>query len=172
MPFGRLLRQVPPSQKNPDWQSFAPLHVLAQESPVHMLGAQLRMLPAVQTPAALQVLAAYSVDPVQRPGAHWVPAAYFRQAPLPLQAPSVPQVLTACCSHSLMGSWPSAMGLQAPAVLAMSQAWQMPVQALLQQIPSTQKPELHWAAPVQAAPLADRGAAPSGTKAPMRCWCS
>ena len=74
MPFGRLLRQVPPSQKNPDWQSVCAVQVEAQESPMQTLGAQLRMLPAVQVPAALQVLAANSVEPVQRPGAHWVPA--------------------------------------------------------------------------------------------------
>jgi hypothetical protein len=70
MPFGRLLRQVPLSQKNPDWQSVCAEQLDAHESPMHMLGAQLRMLPGVQAPAALQVLAAYSVEPVQRPGAH------------------------------------------------------------------------------------------------------
>jgi hypothetical protein len=75
MPFGRLLRHMFTSQKNPDWQSAAPLHTEAHESPVQTLGAQLRDPPAMQVPAAVQVLAAYSVDPVQRPAAHTVPAA-------------------------------------------------------------------------------------------------
>lgn len=34
------------------------------------------------------------------------------------------------------------------------QAWQVPTHAALQQKPSTQKPEVHWLAPVQAVPWA------------------
>jgi hypothetical protein len=75
-----------------------------------------------------------------------------------LQTPSVPQVLEGCCSHSLAGSWPSAIGVQVPAELVTLQAWQTPVQALLQQMPSAQKPELHCPAAVQAAPLVSSGA--------------
>jgi hypothetical protein len=40
----------------------------------------------------LQVAVGVSVDPVQVAIAQVVPAAYFRQAPLPLHVPSVPQV--------------------------------------------------------------------------------
>jgi hypothetical protein len=70
----------------------------------------------------------------------------------------VPQVLAGCCAQSLAGSWPSAIGEQVPAEPATSQAWQTPVQALLQQMPSAQNPELHCPAAVQAAPLLSSGA--------------
>ena len=48
------------------------------------------MLTAWQVPVPLQVRAGVNVDPVQPAATQVVPVAYRRQAPAPLQAPSVP----------------------------------------------------------------------------------
>jgi hypothetical protein len=52
-----------------------------------------------QIPEPSQVCAGVSVEPVQLAGTHWVPAAYVRQAPDPLQVPSVPQVEAEVAAH-------------------------------------------------------------------------
>jgi hypothetical protein len=87
-----------------------------------------------------------------------VPDAHSSQAPAPLHAPSVPQVDGACMAHSLSGSVPAVMAPQVPSAplpfFAAVHAWQRPVQAVLQQTPSTQEPDWHCAAVEQAAPLA------------------
>ena len=57
--------------------------------------------------------------------------------------------------HSLSGSVLLLTGEQTPSApvdLAAEQAWQVPVQAVLQQKPSTQKPDWHCVALVQATP--------------------
>jgi hypothetical protein len=81
--------------------------------------------------------------------------------PKPSQTPVVPQVLAVCEAHSLSGSTPAAMFPQAPLApepfLAAEHASHDPLQALLQQTPSTQKPLPHWPAPVQAVPLVSCG---------------
>ena len=74
-PWARLGRQEVASQKNPvrHWASRgaggAARPVLSRTT-----GAQLRVPPGLQVPAPSQVLAASSVDPVQLPGAHSLPA--------------------------------------------------------------------------------------------------
>jgi hypothetical protein len=50
-------------------------------------------------PAPLQVRAGVNVEPLQVAPAQDVPAAYTRQAPLPLQNPSVPQVAAPASAH-------------------------------------------------------------------------
>jgi hypothetical protein len=76
-PVGRLTWQVLlPSQKNPFWHSPSTLHIDAHEPlmqvwpPGHILVA-----PVWQVPAAVQVLASVSIEPVQLPGLHCTPAA-------------------------------------------------------------------------------------------------
>jgi hypothetical protein len=74
-----------------------------------------------------------------------VPAEAKAQAPLPLQKPVRPQVV-APAAHSLSGSVLALIAAHCPVaapVLAWTQAWQVPVQPPLQQMPSAQKPELH-----------------------------
>ena len=71
-PFGWHL---PAAQKDPAWQSVGPTQVSAQMAPMQMLGAQLREVPAVQTPCPVHVLTAVSVAPTHPPGAHTLPAA-------------------------------------------------------------------------------------------------
>jgi hypothetical protein len=73
-PVGRLTWQVPPEQKNPAWHCVASVQRVPHEAPMQTLGAQLRLLPAMQVPLPSQLRAPCSVAPVQLPGTHWVPA--------------------------------------------------------------------------------------------------
>jgi hypothetical protein len=78
----------------------------------------------------------------------------LRQAPLPLQVPSAPQVEAAAIVHWVagVGAWPAGIGEQVPALLVSAQDMQVPVQALLQQTPCAQKPDWQAAAAEQGAP--------------------
>ena len=73
------------------------------------------------------------------------------QAPAPLQAPVLPQVV-------VTGHWPAGavvpvvMNEQLPIPLTL-QAWQVPQGPVPQQTPSVQKPVRHWVPPVQAWPF-------------------
>jgi len=66
--------------------------------------------------------------------------------------PSVPQVAAVASGHWFRGSAPLGTLVQAPGVPASAQDLQVPVQAVRQQTPCSQKPELHSPAPPQAAP--------------------
>jgi hypothetical protein len=74
VPWARLGRQEVDSQKNPvrHWASL--VQAVPHEPFWQVCGAQLRVPPGLQTPAPSQVLAACSVEPVQLPGAHSLPA--------------------------------------------------------------------------------------------------
>jgi hypothetical protein len=82
-----------------------------------------------------------------------------RHAPDPLHTPRVIAVPLHVAGAQLpSGSWPSGIGAHVPSDCVVSDfahAWHVPVQAVLQQTPSTQKPEVHWRPDVQAAPLPD-----------------
>jgi hypothetical protein len=108
----------------------------------------------LQIPEPSQVCAGVSVEPAQLPGTHWVPATYVRQAPAPLQVPSVPQVEVDVVAHWEVGvgAWPVATGEQVPGLPLSAHDMQVPVQAELQQTPCAQNPEAHALARVQAAP--------------------
>lgn len=54
---------------------------------------------AGQVPLPSQVAAGVNIEPLQVAAAHEVPAAYFWQAPLPLQDPLVPQVAAPASLH-------------------------------------------------------------------------
>jgi hypothetical protein len=73
-PWSRLTRQVPPSQKNPVWQSAWTAQAAPHESPMHTAVPQLLLAPGLQTPLPSQLLAAFSVAPVQPPFPQTVPA--------------------------------------------------------------------------------------------------
>jgi hypothetical protein len=76
----------------------------------------------------------------------------MRQAPAPLQVPSVPQVAAVASVHWFSGSAPLGTLVHAPGVPTSAHDRQVPVQAVAQQIPCSQKAELHSPAPPQAAP--------------------
>jgi hypothetical protein len=81
---------------------------------------------------------------------HVVPDAHRAQAPVPLHTPVCPQVDMAVAVQALPGSLPAAALPQTPVV----QAWQTPLQAVLQQMPSTQKPDWHCDGTEHALPSA------------------
>jgi hypothetical protein len=78
---------------------------------------------------------------------HAVAEEYSRQAPLPLQKPSVPHDAAPRSAHWLFGSVPVATLPHTPfcpcPFAAALHAEQIPVQAVLQQTPSAQKPVAH-----------------------------
>jgi len=104
-------------------------------------------------PVPLQVRAGVKVVPLQADATHVVPVAYRRHAPLPSQAPSVPQVDAPWSLHWLNGSAPAATDAQVPTVPVRLHDRQMPAQAVAQQTPCSQKPELHSPAAPQVAPI-------------------
>jgi len=73
----------------------------------------------------------------------------------------VPHVDAACVAHSLSGSVPAPTGPQVPSMpapfLAREHAWQSPVHAVAQHVPSTQKVLAHWFPAVHATPVAFLG---------------
>jgi len=101
----------------------------------------------------LQVRAGVNVVPVHVAATHCVPAAYSRQAPLPLQLPSVLQADAPRSAHWFRGSAPLATLVQAPTVPVSAHDWHVPPQAELQQTPCAQKPEAHSPPAPQATPL-------------------
>jgi len=107
----------------------------------------------VQVPVPLQTEAGAWVDPVQVAGAHCVPAAYFWQAPAPLQNPLLPQLVAPASVHWASGSCPDGTLVQVPMLLVSAQDWQVPVQAVLQQYPCAQKLELQSVLAAHAEPI-------------------
>ncbi len=83
-----------------------------------------------------------------------VSAAYLAQPPRPSQTPVTPHVEGSVRAQIARGSArPAATDEQVPARSLWLQLTQAPVQALLQQTPSTQKPDAHWLASVQLVPV-------------------
>jgi hypothetical protein len=151
-PFGRL-PQLPPLQTLGATQSASVVQVPRQVPEVPQLYAP--QVPAVtvpHTPAPSHVRAGVNVVPVQVDAAQVVPFAYRRQAPLPSQVPSVPQVEAPWSAHWLNGSAPGATDAQVPTVPVSAHERQMPVHSVAQQTPCSQKSELHSAAAAQLAP--------------------
>jgi hypothetical protein len=101
----------------------------------------------------LQVRGGVNVEPAQLAATQIVPLAYIRHAPPPSQVPSVPQVEAPLSAHWPSGSSPAVTSVHVPAVPARLQERQLPVHAVRQQAPCSQKPLEHSAAAVQAAPL-------------------
>ena len=76
---------------------------------------------------------------LQLSAAQVVPMGYLWQLPAPSQVPSVPQELAPLSVQILCGSEAApGLGLQVPSEVDRAQLWQAPVQAELQQRPSTQ----------------------------------
>jgi hypothetical protein len=140
-PFG-FLPQLLFIQMFGDTQSVA---VVAQSCRQALLapqvyGSHFEAVPARQTPEPSQVPADVSVDPTQVGPAHCVPATNLRQAPAPLQVPSLPQVLAAAATHWVagFGMAPAGIVVQVPTVPVRLQAMQVPAHPVLQQMPCSQ----------------------------------
>jgi hypothetical protein len=83
-----------------------------------------------------------TAPPEQAPALHTVPATWFRQPPLPSHVPSRPQVDSFDVGHwfDACGAPPAGTNVQVPGDPWTLQAMHVPVQAVLQQTPSTQNP--------------------------------
>lgn len=111
------------------------------------------VFPATQVPVPLHADAARATPLVQLAPAHTVAAPYLRQAPVPLQVPSLPQLVGPWSLHWFFGSAaPAATGTQRPAEPLSRQEKQLPVQDDSQHTPSAQKFEAHSLAAPHAWP--------------------
>jgi hypothetical protein len=131
----------------------APLQIATEQSgAVHVVFA-----PATHVPVPLHVDAALATRLAQDAATHTVPDGHSAHAP-PLHLPSVPHVDTALATQMPRGSvMPFVAAAHVPfvpPVRAAEHAWHAPVQAALQQTPSTQKPLVHSSAAVQPTPFA------------------
>src|SRR5687767_12186179 len=85
---------------------------------------------------------------------HTVPTAYLRHPPAPSQRPSVPQEVAPWSVQILrLSTAAAASGVHFPFDDVSAQLRQAPVQAVSQQTPSTQKPDLQSAPCVQVPPF-------------------
>jgi hypothetical protein len=166
--------QLPDTQKLPVAQSVSPEQVVLHwpEEP-QMKGAQDWLAGEAQVPLPSQRPAKVSAPPVQPALWQATPAGYFSQAPAPSQVPSVPQLDLPVSVQPCRGFVPRSAGIQLPAVPSPLQETQAPVQAVSQQTPSTQKPDLHAAVAVavQGWPLSSIGEAgrSTGRSTPESC---
>jgi hypothetical protein len=97
--------------------------------------------------------ASVTVEPVQVWVVQALPGAYRRQAPEPLQNPSVPQLVAPESAHWFSGSSPAGTAVQTPRVPVSPHDMQVPVQGLAQQYPCWHEPEAHSALATQMTPL-------------------
>jgi hypothetical protein len=128
---------------------------LARQAPAAQVdGEQEMATPSSHVPSPSQRPAGVKeLVPSQALGLQMVPAGQRLQPPWPLQIPICPQLASGSDMQMPCRSRPPAgVGTQAPAWRGSSQDTQAPVQATLQQTPSAQKPESHWAASSQGAP--------------------
>src|SRR5687767_3555403 len=102
--------------------------------------------PATHEPVPLQVDAVVRKPASQLCAAQIVVGPYLRQPPLPLQVPSLPQLVGPSSLHVFFGSWPPAWtAVQAPSVPGRLHEKQLPPHAPLQHTPSAQKLLAHSA---------------------------
>jgi hypothetical protein len=135
-------------------QSVLTEQVVLQAVALHVNGAQLALTTVRQVPAPSHVRAGVSVEPVQLAAAHWVPAATCRHLPVPSQLPSLAQTFVVV-AHWLagVGAAPAGTGAQVPVEPVRLHATQVPVQAVSQQTPLAQLPDVHSEPAPQVVPL-------------------
>ena len=106
-----------------------------------------------QVPLPLQVRAGVKVVPEHAAPTQVVPVTYRRQAPAPLQVPSLPQAAAPPSVHWFSGSAPAATLVQVPSVPASAHDLHVAVQAVAQQTLCAQMPLAQSVLAVQALPL-------------------
>src|SRR6185369_17820133 len=150
VPVVFLATQAVPEQKAPAMQSVSAAQVVLHAVVPQVKGAQLVVTGAGQTPLPLQLAEAVATPAVQLAVVQTLVAGCSWQAPPAAHRPVLPHTGPTVQRVSAV---PAASAAQVPLVApvrAAEQAVHAPVQALLQQKPSTQNPEAHWAAVVQA----------------------
>jgi hypothetical protein len=115
---------------------------------LHWYAPQELGTPGAQVPAPLQVGTGLNAPFAQAATPQVVPEAHLRQAPAPSQLPSCPQDVVGSAAQPFRTSVPDTAGAHSPTVPTPLQVMHVPVQALWQQTPSTQKPL--WQSPVAA----------------------
>jgi hypothetical protein len=112
--------------------------------------------PEVQVPWPSQTRTFLTAAPSHVPAPQLAPGTRLRQAPLPSQVPSRPQLVGSEIGQVLAvrGAEPAGTNAHTPGELGALQDLQVPVQALLQHRPSTQKPLVQSPPQPQASPLA------------------
>ena len=146
-----LARQVPPVQAthlplthwSPVAQFAEVVQLVVQAVAPQMNGEQLVVTAAGQLPVPVQVAAAVATPPAQLAARQDVVAGATAQAPAPVQVPVLPQGGAATQRASVAPAARLAQVPLAAPVLAFEQAVQAPVQAVLQQNPSTHAPDVH-----------------------------
>jgi hypothetical protein len=146
---------MPAVQTLGETQSALVAQVVLQAPLPQTYGAQ-ELVVFAQVPLPSQDAAGVNADPVQAAAAQPVPAAYFWQAPLPLQSPLRPQVAMPASAHWASGSWPAGTATQVPTEPGMAHELQIDEQAAPQQTPCAQTPELQVVPAVHAVPLGAR----------------
>jgi hypothetical protein len=136
---------MPGTQSALDWQVTTQASVVSSQ----LNGAQIVAGPALHRPSPSQTLTPMTAASEHIPGLQIVPATCWRQAPLPSQVPSSPQLEASPAGQMAgeRGAPPVGTGAQIPGDPCTLHDRQVPVQAVLQQTPSTQNPL--WQSPSQ-----------------------
>jgi len=149
--------QLPFTHRVPATQSALDRHALMQArvAASQLNGAQIVAGPGLQWPTPSQTLTPTTDASAHAPALHTVPETCCRQAPLPSQVPSSPQLDVAATGQTLgvRGAPPAGTALQFPGDPWTLQAIHVPVQAVLQQTPSTQKPLWQSRSQPQVSPI-------------------
>jgi len=135
-------------------QSALVAHVALQALAPQANGKQEVEPGVTQVPAPSQVDPGVKVVPLagQEAAAQAVPCWYFSQAPA-WHLPSVPHPCVPWSTQVPAGSGPEATAVQRPIEPAMAHDWQVPVQAVVQQTPCSQFPDMHSGSAEQKAPI-------------------
>jgi hypothetical protein len=145
------------SQMAGDTQSRSRVQAARQAVlPLQTYGAHGIIVAGWQTPRPLQVRPLVWVTWLagHDAGAHDVPAPYRRQAPLPSQNPSVPQLGAPWSEQrDMMSAEPAGMLLHVPRDCVSAHDLQTPVQVVSQQTPCSQKVERHSSLVAHSAPF-------------------
>jgi len=148
-----FLAQLPPMQVKGATQSVSTVHVVRQTAAPQLYGSHIDIVAAWQVPVPLQDRDDVSVELVHVAAPHCVPAVYSRQPPEPLQKPSVPQLFMPWSAHWFSGSVPVGTLAHVPSDPASAHDWQVPAQAVAQQVPCAQNPVWHSPGAPQAMPV-------------------
>jgi hypothetical protein len=139
-----------------DWQSASTVHDVLHAFVAHTYGVQGAFVTVWQTPIPLHSRAGVTVvELMQLATTQTVPWPYWRQAPAPLQLPSVPQLPAPWSAHWVVGtgSWPAAMLVHVPGVPASAHDLHVAVHAVAQQTPCAQMPLAQSVSAAHEAPL-------------------
>jgi hypothetical protein len=145
--------QTLPTHAKPVTQSALVAQLVLQVVAPHTYGLHERSIPAAQAPVASQRPATCAAPALHESMPQTVLIAYLRQAPLPSQKPSRPQVAAPASLHWPCRSWPSGTFLHVPSLPGTAHDLHVPVQAVEQHLPSAQNVEKHSASAPQLAPI-------------------